>query len=319
MGTVYDELDAAITTLLDVDPHDLSDDDLDDAVVTIQRHTSRLAAARARLISAWDHRHLWATDGSRSPAARLARDASIAPNTAASEVRRAPALRTMPHTAAALAEGALSPDHVDLLARVDSGSRTVVFADHEETLVAQCTLLRFSDACRMVAYWRQRADAATIEDEGQRLHEARTASAATTIDGIVDLRALFDPLGGAEFLTELQRLEHLEYLADLQPDATSRTTGQRRLDALVEMARRSRSAHHGGLRPRPLLTVLVGEQTLGPALRAGHRHRHRPRADRPPAVGRRHRTGRLRRTRPGHRRIPQASFHRRPAAGDRSA
>ena len=207
MGTVYDELDAAITTLLDVDPHDLSDDDLDDAVVAIQRHTSRLAAARARLISAWDHRHLWASDGSRSPAARLARDASIAPPTAAAEVRRARALRTMPHTAAALAEGALSPDHVDLLARVDTGSRQVVFADHEETLVAQCKLLRFSDACRMVAYWRQRADAETIEDEGRRLHEGRTASAATTFDGVVDLRALFDPLGGAEFLTELQRLE----------------------------------------------------------------------------------------------------------------
>ncbi len=261
-GTVSDELDAAIITLLDVDPHDLSDDDLDDAVVAIQRQSSRLAAVRARLISAWDHRHIWATDGSRSPAARLARDASIAPNTAGAEVRRARALRTMPHTAAALAEGALSPDHVDLLACVDSGSRTVVFADHEETLVAQCKLLRFSDACRMVAYWRQRADAAIIEDEGQRLHEGRTASAATTFEGVVDLRALFDPLGGAEFLTELQRLEHLEYLADLQPDAPSRTPGQRRLDALVEMARRSRSAHHGGLRPRPLLTVLVGEQTL---------------------------------------------------------
>ena len=262
MGTVHDELDAAITTLLDVDPHDLSDDDLDDAVVTIQRHTSRLAAARARLISAWDHRHLWASDGSRSPAARLSRDASIAPPTAAAEVRRARALRTMPHTAAALAEGALSPDHVDLLGRVDSGSRQVVFADHEETLVAQCRLLRFSDACRMVAYWRQRADAATIEDEGRRLVEGRTASAATTFEGVVDLRAVFDPLGGVELLTELQRLERLEYLADLQPDATSRTPGQRRLDALVEMARRSRSAHHGGLRPRPLLTVLVGEETL---------------------------------------------------------
>ena len=107
-------------------------------------------------------------------------------------------------------EGALSPDHVDLLARVDSGSRTVVFADHEETLVDQCQLLRFSDACRMVAYWRQRADAETIDDEAHRLHEGRTASAATTIDGVVELRALFDPLGGAEFLTELDRLHAAE-------------------------------------------------------------------------------------------------------------
>ncbi len=261
MGRVYDELDAALDALLSVDPQDLSDDELDDAVVAIQRQTSRLAAVRATMISAWDQRRVWATDGSRTPAARLARDASIAPNTAATEVRRGRALRSMPHTAAALATGDLSPDHVDLLARANSGSRTTVFADHEETLVEQCRQLRFADCCRMVAYWRQRADAETIDDEAQRLHEGRTASAAATIDGVVELRAHFDPVGGAEFLTELDRLQAAEQLAD-QTNGTSRTIGQRRLDALVEMARRSRTAHHGGLRPRPLLTVLVGDESL---------------------------------------------------------
>lgn len=43
---------------------------------------------------------------------------------------------------------------------------------------------------------------------------------------------------------------------------TVRTLGQLRADALVEMAHRSRSAQQGGLRPRPLLTVLVGEASL---------------------------------------------------------
>jgi hypothetical protein len=90
----------------------------------------------------------------------------------------------MPHTAAAVASGALSADHVDLRARANHGSRTALFADHEETLVDQCKLLRFPDACRMVDYWRQCADAEGSEDEAERLRAGRYASVAKTIDGV---------------------------------------------------------------------------------------------------------------------------------------
>jgi hypothetical protein len=113
----------------------------------------------------------------------------------------------------------------------------------------------------MVEYWKQRADAETAEGEGERLHEARQASAATTIDGMVDMRALLEPLGGAAVVAELERLMEIGRFHD-RTDGTARTAGQRRADALVEMAKRSRTAADGGLRPRPLLTVLVGEETL---------------------------------------------------------
>ena len=79
----------------------------------------------------------------------------------------------MPHTTAALADGALSPEHVDVLAGANSGRRSVLFAAHEETLVEQAKLLRFGDCCQMVEYWKQRADAAGCDDEAQRRHEAR--------------------------------------------------------------------------------------------------------------------------------------------------
>src|SRR6185312_4488919 len=48
------------------------------------------------------------------------------------------------------------------------------------------------------------------------------------------------------------------------PDAFEirRTPAQRRVDALVEMATRSRTAPIDGIRPRPLFTVLVGYETL---------------------------------------------------------
>ena len=96
------------------------------------------------------------------------------------------------------AEGALSPEHVDVLAGANSDRRSVLFASHEETLVEQAKLLRFGDCCQMVEYWKQRADAAGCEDEAERRHEARHATAATTFDEMVDLRALLDPLGGSD-------------------------------------------------------------------------------------------------------------------------
>ena len=262
MGTeLADRLDTALGDLLDVDPDALTDDELHELVVAVQRQSHRLAALRAKLISAWDGRKVWADDGSRTAAHRLCREASMAVGSAKVEVCRARRLRSMPHTAAALASGALSPDHVDLLARANHGARSALFADHEATLVEQCQLLRFPEACRMVDYWRQCADAEGTEDEAARLHAGRHASVATTIDGVVDVRAVLDPVGGAAVKTELDRLERQLYLAD-KNSGTVRTVGQRRADALVEMAHRSRTSAPGGLRPRPLITVLVGETSF---------------------------------------------------------
>ena len=44
------------------------------------------------------------------------------------------------------------------------------------------------------------------------------------------------------------------------PDAPLRTRAQRRLDALVEMA--LRASGNGGVRPRPLVTVVVGDHSF---------------------------------------------------------
>ncbi len=118
---------AAVDELSAVDPADLSDDDLDALVVSVQRCSHRLAAVRARLIGRWDRRRVWESDGSRSPGHRLARTTSMSVAAGKREVRRARALSSMPHTAAAVAEGLLSPQHVDLLAGANDGARTARF------------------------------------------------------------------------------------------------------------------------------------------------------------------------------------------------
>ena len=82
-----------------------------------------------------------------------------------------------------------------------------------------------------------------------------------------------DPVSGTIVAHELHRLEQLLFeeewaraarrlRRDPTPADLARTPGQRRADALVLMARRSRTAPAGGRRPAPLFTVLVGFEAI---------------------------------------------------------
>ncbi len=256
-----DEMAAVIDSLLAVDPTGLTDDELHDLVTTIQRQRHRLAAVAAAAISSWDQRMIWADNGARSAAARLANDTSTSATTSGGEVRRARQLRSMPATAAALAAGDLSSDHVDLLAKANQPWRHANFADHEDTLVDQCRALRHADARRMIDYWCARADADAAEDRAERQRNAAHLNVSPTLDGTVVINGTLDAIGGSIVSDELTRIERELYLSDKR-DGVTRTVSQRRAAALVEMARRSATAPADGRRPKPLFTVLVGDDTL---------------------------------------------------------
>ncbi|HEY1118567.1 MAG TPA: DUF222 domain-containing protein, partial [Acidimicrobiales bacterium] len=110
-------------------------------------------------------------------------------------------------------------------------------------------------------------------DAARRRYDQRRAHCSRTFDGSTRLDALFDPVGGASFRQELERLEAQLYESDWA-DAKERgggtasvldldrTPAQRRHDALVLMAKRSAALPEGNPHPRPLVTVLVGEETL---------------------------------------------------------
>ena len=176
------------------------------------------------------------------------------------ELRRARKLATMPHTAAAVLAGSLSLDHVDVLGRANQPWRAAVFTDHEKTLVDECAKLRFSHAIKAVDYWCQRADAMAAEDGAERRRESAHLYASTTLDSVVVLNGVLDPIGGAIVTGELKRLERDLNLAD-ECDGIVRTASQRRAAALVEMATRS-ATPADGRRPRPLFTVLLGDASF---------------------------------------------------------
>ena len=112
-------------------------------------------------------------------------------------------------------------------------------------------------------YWAQRADAALDVDDTTAVeqHDATTLHLSPTLDEMVDIRGLLDPVSGAIVTNEIDRLtEQLRHI-DLR-DGIERTPAQRRAAALVEMATRSATAPADGRRPQPLFTALVGEGTL---------------------------------------------------------
>jgi len=262
-----------IDELMGMDPDGLDDESLHDAVVEAERLSSRLAAVRARLVSSWDSRCVWAGDRSRSAGARLARDAHCAPATARAEVRRARKLRSMPLTRAAFDAGKLSTDHVDTLCAANHEPVCELFARDEALLVEEGCRLRFDDFHRLVQHWRNIADDDAAEDCADRHHQDRYLKASPTLDGMIDLQGRLAPIDGAIVKGELDRLERQLFEADWAtaraihgPHATAdhlpRTTAQRHADAIVEMARRSAAMPANAKQARILCTILVGYETF---------------------------------------------------------
>ena len=113
----------------------------------------------------------------------------------------------------------------------------------------------------MVDYWRQRADPDGAADAAERAADVVSWHASSTLDGTVVVNGTLDPISGAIYTDELDRLTELLRLAD-ERDGVVRTAAQRRAAAQVEMAIRSASMPPGAQRPRPLFIALIGDDTV---------------------------------------------------------
>ncbi len=249
--------------LLDVDLGGVDDDALHDVVVSTGRAEARLAAAKARLLAEWDRRKLWRSNGALRANVRLGNELGISPETAFVEMRRARKLRSMPHTFEAFARGDLSVDHVEMLCRANAGDLADQFPDSEKSLVEACVTQRFAAAARTIKYWRQYADPAGADFTGEQMRERRKLWWRRLPCGSISGGFRLDPVSAAIFTHELNHCERQLYRGEMAEHGEAiRALGQRRADALVEMATRSKTTPSNGKRPRPLYTVLVGYETF---------------------------------------------------------
>jgi hypothetical protein len=245
-------------------------------VLDAARQSSEVAAlataAQIQAAGRLDTSKAWQTSGARSASAWLAWRCLLPSRRAGVAVRCARRLRHLPRAEQAFLAGRLTPDHVTLLAACHHANAEAFAAD-EALLVGHATTLAFRHFERVVAYWLQLHDPDGTERDADAQHNDRRVDCSTTIDGMVVLDALLDPVTGSIVRRELARLEQDLFEVDwadararLGDAATAadlaRTPKQRRADALALMAERSAAKPADAKEPRVLIHVLAGTDTL---------------------------------------------------------
>jgi hypothetical protein len=264
------ELRAALDQLVEVDPSLLADPA---AVVDLHRELARLEAVVTRAAAAFDASKEWQVDGAQTAGQWIATRCHLPRGTARRRVGLGRQLRHLPVCEAAWLDGHITSAHVGTIAGVRRPETEEALARDEELLVSKGKDLRFEAFVRVVAYWDQRADPDGADEREEARWRRRDVYLTESFGGLWLGKMTLDPISGAIVGSELGRCEQelferdwAEAKARLGRDPTivdlARTPGQRRADALVEMATRSLGAQRGDRRPAPLLSVLVGYETM---------------------------------------------------------
>ena len=246
---------------------------LGEALVELVTAERMVAAAKALVLGAFDATGQHRVEGHPSAATWVGATTKANPRQVKHQAQQARALREMPLTEAAFASGRIGAEHVAVLVRARTRDVVDEFAADEADLVAAAQTLDFDEFDRKVRDWRSFVQPDKSEKRARDAEQRREGHASRTFDDLVRLDAWLDPLGGAEFLDEFTRIEQELFEADwaeararVGEHATKRdlrrTAKQRRADAFVEMARRSRAHGHTAGGPRWVLNVMMGWHTL---------------------------------------------------------
>jgi hypothetical protein len=198
-----------------------------------------------------------------STAAWLRHRLRISAGAASSLVRTARALYRGPlvATGQALTDGAISPAHAQVLAAGTHDLPTHTAAEAEPVLLAVARRLDPPRLRRVIAHLRRVADPDGTDTQAEQQHQQRGLWVSPTWEGMVAVNGLLDPEAGQMLLAALDPLARPSGADD------TRSGGQRRADALAELARRTLEAgqlpQSGGVRPQLLVTVDL-DSLLGP-------------------------------------------------------
>ncbi|HAP78482.1 MAG TPA: hypothetical protein DCR14_20665 [Acidimicrobiaceae bacterium] len=248
---VVDRLAAADVSVLDAAG-------LEGLVVGLQVEASRLAAASAVPLHVWEVEGVWRSSRARTAGLALANRVRRCHHVVAGELGRAAKLSGMPLVRAAVLEGRLSMDHVDLFCRYATEARWPLFQRDEAVLVEACVgLSLFADARKLVRYWADHVDDELGDTKRPVRSEVETSRSRDT--GELTLRGHLSPVDAEVFCNELDRLVRDIRLED-QANGVDRPIAQQRAAALLRMAQRSNGAT--GTSGRPLFQVIIGDATV---------------------------------------------------------
>jgi hypothetical protein len=263
-------LTAAIDGLLDADRSVLAEGD---TVLALLAQVSRLELVTAHQAVAFEASPEWVDDGAYNGTSWVTAKRRCLRSAARRRFRLGAAMRHMPLVDAAWRRGLIDPDHVEVLVKARIPGLIDAFTRDEQLLVDIAIEQSHQSFTEAVAYWKQcnAPDDADKHAESQR--EQREVHLSQSFEGMWFGTVTYDPVAGEIVSTELRRIEQQLFETEWaetkerlgrEPTVMDlpRTPAQRRADALVEMATRSRTAPADGQRPRPLFTVLVGLETF---------------------------------------------------------
>jgi hypothetical protein len=244
-----------------------------DSMERLHHLEARFDSFMTEAAAAFEAGEQWAADGARTAASWLSSRCRVRRATAKRRVSLGRTLRHLPAVAEAWREGDIGEDVAKAMASARRHRTEASMARDQEMLVAQAKEMGFEDFYRVLSYWKQLADPDGAEASAEEKKASRNVFLESSYNGMWLGQMTLDPIAGSIFSTELNRLEHDFFEDDCAEakerlgrtariDELTRTSAQRRADALVEMAKRSRTAPSEGIRPAPLFSVLVGFETL---------------------------------------------------------
>ena len=268
-----DALREAVSDLVGCDPYDYGDAA---SVEELHRLRERLDAFVTLATSAFDASGEWALDGAKNAASWISTRCKIPRARARAEVSCGRRLRDLEATKEAWLEGDIASPHVRAIGALSSrlaGRAKDAMEESEEMLVGFARDLRFCDFERALSYFEQMSDPDGTEEREELRRSRRDVYLESSFEGTWFGKMTLDPVSGSIVREELDRLEKEMYLSDWQrakeasghdprPDELERTPSERRADALVEMARRSKSSPPDAVSARVLISVLVDYPTL---------------------------------------------------------
>jgi hypothetical protein len=251
-------LAAVVEELAAQDLHRLTDAALAERVLGLRRLLDRLEGHWLRELAAVDGRGAAGADQDEqaaSTAGWLRSRLRLGAGAASSCVRTARALFRGPlaATAAALTGGAISVAHARVLAHGTRELPDHLTVEAEPVLVEAASRLDPPRLRRVLGHLQLVADPDGSDDRAERRHARRGLWLAPTFEGMVAVDGLLEAEAGQSLLAALEPLARPAGAHD------RRSGGQRRADALAELARRALEAGRlpqvGGVRPQLLVTV----------------------------------------------------------------
>ncbi len=242
---------------------DAPGDGANHALVALEGVNRAFAALQSELINAAEASGLWALEGHRTFASWLTGSTGTTRARSTRAVKLSRALRDfLPHTRRALADGSITKDHAELLARkcTQTQKHRELLADAEcgeRFLLAAAKELDAGRFAKVAEQWTVMADPQAA-DRGWREVSAKEEVVLSPTTGGYLLGGWLSTVNGAILEEALTSHMGRKAAGDL------RSPKQRRADALVSLARVSLDS--GAMQPsariRPHLTVTLSYETL---------------------------------------------------------